>query len=356
MIFHLAVFIYCALFYGVKSRYFNFLFVLISILIFALLIGLRSVSVGNDTESYLRIFERSFSNPDHGYIQRLESGYILLNRFVYSIFDGSFTALMLITGLVSISLIFFTLAKFSKDFFLSLMVFLSVGPFFFLHSGMRQGMALSILFFSSRYILNSNLFRFFFSVAVASLFHLSALIMLPFYLIKKYTPKFQLIFMFWLFSIPFTLSPLFLYNLLELIEALVPLGYDRYFYDISQLIRHSAGLGIRAIFFHCIAFLLFVAIYKCRLTKEEHFLIVMATLGISMSNYLMYSVNISRIALYFNIYLTLAVPVALYYLFKGFDFHFTKLFFVFAFFALYLRQIANDNYNIFPYTSSILGG
>lgn len=75
--------------------------------------------------------------------------------------------------------------RYSEDCFLSILIVMTLGYYSFTLSGLRQTVALSVIFLAYHFLLKKKPVHFILSVLVAFLFHSSALIFLPAYWIAK---------------------------------------------------------------------------------------------------------------------------------------------------------------------------
>jgi hypothetical protein len=162
-------------------------FVLIIILGLLVLFGGFRENVGVDTISYIRIFDTisSFGKNYQESIKglRYEIGFIYLVSFIKTLGFLKVYSLFSIIILFNYILYFFSLKKFSPHFEISL--FLLIVFYFFVRDMgiLRQAIATSITIFSIIFIIDKKPYLFFLFTIFGSLFHVSALIFLPAYLI-----------------------------------------------------------------------------------------------------------------------------------------------------------------------------
>lgn len=133
-----------------------------------------------------------------GYTNGMEDnfglGYTVLNTVSRS-FTSSFYVFMLIVAIIIIS----SYAKIIKDYspyiWLPLLLYLLINyyPSFFL---LRQYIAMSVFLFSIKYVINRNPWKFGILSLIAISFHLTAVVILPFYFL--YGIKFSKMNMLWL--------------------------------------------------------------------------------------------------------------------------------------------------------------
>lgn len=161
----------------------------ISIFIVCLILGGFSAvreGIGIDYSSYLIHIERIAL----GYPNYMELGFKYLAKFLMSIFNDAKYVLSVFS--------FFTIYFFikgiyceSKNIKMSIFIFLTWGYYFFTFNTVRNYFALSIVFFASKYVVNKKYWKFILCIIIASLFHKSALICIPLYIIanRKLTKK-----------------------------------------------------------------------------------------------------------------------------------------------------------------------
>lgn len=94
--------------------------------------------------------------------------------------------LIFVTSFITLSLIVIGLYKYSRLFELSLYVFITSGAFIVSMNGIRQYLAAAIVFAATSFILKGNWKMYILVVLFASVFHQSALVMIPlYYMVRK---------------------------------------------------------------------------------------------------------------------------------------------------------------------------
>jgi transmembrane protein EpsG len=93
--------------------------------------------------------------------------------------------LIFLTALVTNVLIVYVLYKYSKLFELSIFLYITSGLYIVSMNGVRQFLASAIVFAATKYLLEGSWKKYFLVVALASLFHGSALILIPIYFIVR---------------------------------------------------------------------------------------------------------------------------------------------------------------------------
>lgn len=124
--------------------------------------------VGFDWPAY----ESMFYEQNGFEAQSIEVGYI----FIYKLMEGMpFNAALLVIITISFFFLMLFIRKFSYFKVVAILVYFSDLYFYLNLSGMRQGIALSIALFSVVFVYKKQFVFFFFTIAVACLFHKTAI-------------------------------------------------------------------------------------------------------------------------------------------------------------------------------------
>ena len=174
-----------------KIKFRNLLTV-ISILPMFLLFVLRYKYIGADTIGYVNFFQReirtfSFGNLFNQDLMRFEIGYRLYVKLI-SLFTENYTVFFLVNGVI----IFGSLLRFAKKYtdnpFVFFFLFMTLGTYSFMETGLRQTLAIIICLWSIDFLKDRKIIRFILVVLLASMFHVSAivfLLILPLFVIKR---------------------------------------------------------------------------------------------------------------------------------------------------------------------------
>lgn len=166
-----------------KRKVRRFLFFVCAALV-AALIAFRDRSIGADTEVYLDAFIRFLDRPFIACFRfRWEPGLLMIMKLI-GLISPHWQAYIIVLGLLSTIPVFIILYKKSEFPLLSLLVFYVI-LFRSAEYLNRQWLAAIILLFSYKYIQNKKPLRFLFFVAIAMLFHRSAVIFAATYLLNK---------------------------------------------------------------------------------------------------------------------------------------------------------------------------
>lgn len=154
--------------------------------------GLRW-ETGTDWEPYLMHFEEVNNISDVYYsITGFERGYGLLVFLVKSIWND-YTVFLLVHAFLYYALVISAFKKISPYLFISLLVFYAVN--LGVLGSNRQLIALGICLYALRYVIDKNAIKFFLLVALAFLFHTSAVLFVVYYFLNRDIKQ------FWIFAI-----------------------------------------------------------------------------------------------------------------------------------------------------------
>ena len=168
-----------------RKRYFFFVSVIL-----VLLAGLRANFIGPDTQMYQYIYE-NIESYGLGFIQqereimetKYEIGYFYLQYFISRYY--SYNVFKFICSAISILPACYVIYRYSKKIWLSMFVFFSLPIYTMMGmSMMRQGCAFGLCMIAYVFFIKKRFLFFFLLVLAASLFHESALVFLPVYIIN----------------------------------------------------------------------------------------------------------------------------------------------------------------------------
>lgn len=178
----LSIFLLFGLFTLIDTRKNSlYIWAFISFLVVIFFGGLR-YQVGVDWYNYQSIFlESKFDDLVDSDIEPL---FNLLN-VVIKYLNLDYHLFVFLVFSISTILKFKFFLKYSSSFFVALLVYFPIQFMTYDINGIRQGLAIGIIFWSIEFILKRNFFKFFIIVLVATSFHYSAAIFLPFYFIAN---------------------------------------------------------------------------------------------------------------------------------------------------------------------------
>jgi hypothetical protein len=336
---YLILFGFVFLFYGIeKTKSFkNFPFLEFAFFLIYLFSGLKNDLVGIDTIGYKSVYELSssvnFFNFDYYYF---EKGFLFLMNLL-NFFNLDFRVFLLLVYFLIYFPIYLLIKKYSKDPFFSLFILLTYTFFVFFLSGLRNSIAISfsVLVFVSP---KKNFYSFFLDILIilfSSFFHVTAIILLPFYLLIN-TVKFNNIVFFFMI-----LFAILTYQYRNLIYDLLVTNFN---YPYSPFSFNFGGnLLFQLSLFLSFSFLIFPFF---KLTSIEKRMLFYFSVGFLLLLVTGESV-LSRTAMYFTIYIIILIPN----LFKYILFYkIIKLtIFVFLIFFILYYYLIPGRYDITPY-------
>lgn len=154
------------------------LFLIISFIQLLILNIIRNYTVGQDIPAYQIAFEQISTRGLSSITSfEWEPGYVILN-FVIGKCGFSFRCLLVIIAVFSYYSIFRFIKRYSKEYWLSVILFIVLGFYFATYHILRQTVALSIILFSYDAIIKRNTKKFVLLVIIATLFHFTAIFFL----------------------------------------------------------------------------------------------------------------------------------------------------------------------------------
>lgn len=157
----------------------------------AFLIALRAETVGLDTWGYNASFQRQeadFSVLQGPFLLENEIGWDILQIIIKKLGLG-FGALLWIEAVVYIAPLSYIIYKYSKNPYMSLFLFIAFDYFLFAMSAIRQTYALGFVMMAFVAAQNKHPVKFSVLVALASLFHMTAIVAIPIYFLSRLSLK-----------------------------------------------------------------------------------------------------------------------------------------------------------------------
>ncbi len=194
------------------------LFVILLLVIFT---GTRT-ETGNDWGNYLYFFEHLDIGENFyslSLISKFEPGYTFLNLVVKYI-GGSLNEVFLFASFITIGIISISIRKYTQFWFIPILLYLRYS---YLQTNMmfvRQGIAVAIFVYALQFIQKREKWKYFSLILIASLFHISALMLLPLYYLygfKFNTRKYIILLIVSIISVQL--------NLINLIVHLIPFEF-----------------------------------------------------------------------------------------------------------------------------------
>ncbi len=186
LLFYLATFMMSATLVSLglrkKIRFFTWLGLLIPILISGFRYG-----VGTDYFNYINIFNNHIEMDLKAYTDIngiAETGYFILEKVSYNLL-GDARLVFLSTALLTITFFYLGMKRYRLRYpgLIFFLYLLTIFPMTM--NAVRQGVAMSIMFYAFTFILEKKPLRYTLLTLLASLFHVSAVLLIPFYFVGR---------------------------------------------------------------------------------------------------------------------------------------------------------------------------
>lgn len=316
------------------------IFLMALFFVLGIFLAFRGLYVGTDTDAYYVIFEK-ISN---GEAVRQEPVFAILGKF-FSHFSNDAFLYLAFLAFSSLFFILSTSLKYSKSFFLTFVMFMALAHYFYFFNIVRQGVAISILVFSVRFILERRFLYFAISVVLASGFHYAALIFLPAYvLVERRCLTFLVA---WVFSLVFVINSSAIQVFSYAGSYLVSDYYMKYFIFGNV----DSSYSVRFVFYQLVFLLLLIAVSKKRFSASVSNLTFanLSMFGVIVGNYLFHSGWLSRVADFYQIFIIFSLPAVIFYFFSGISKILISLLVTIFFTMFYFRLIDIGSHGVSPY-------
>lgn len=150
------------------------------LIVLVLFASIRSYHVGTDGRTYVKPFISQLDVEYFQFQENIEIGYQLLEYLLLSLTSNYFW-LFFVTALIVVYCYLAIIKRYSVNYWFSIFLFVTLGVYTFFFNGLRQGLAMAIFALALPYLLEKKLVLYLIIIATASLFHITALFMIPFY-------------------------------------------------------------------------------------------------------------------------------------------------------------------------------
>lgn len=324
------------------------------VLISSVFIGFR-VDVGTDYAGYFRRYNEMLNGRNLSNI--FEPGFVALMQISMEVGVG-FHGLMFLSALLTISCFYIAIFRFSSSMLFSTSVLFGLGIFGVATNQIRQAIAVGIVLVGMPFIWNRELAKWSLAVAMASLFHVTAVIVLPFYWLSRMKAPRLVLLGLLIFAILLFLAIQVrevLYRPIDFFAGPVGLGHyvDRIWQDAPRL---NTGLRIFSYIAICIILLFFSRVFFHSNNMRLRVLTNMFYIGLIMSIGLSTFWALPRLSLYFMSASILLMPSLGGAVERGFGKN-AVVFGLFVFWtALYFYQIIFAPGDLLPYQSIFWAG
>lgn len=276
-----------------------------------ILSGLRDISVGADTYSYkVNFFDkidsiswnRLLNDFYNKYILRLpdmekDLGYRVFEK-IFHLFSNNYQLYLIFIAIIFFVLMGRFIYKYSKNAYLSYVLFSCLFYSFYAITGLRQTIATALVVFcGTELIKDRKFYKFLFLIMIASTIHASALCFLPFYWISRINISYKTILVYWGLIISSFLFRTQVFKVFKLIS-----GYDNYKFDSGA----TGGTFLLLL----LVLAVFISIFCEKIIDDFISSISLNALFISciFSSMLLINPACMRVIQYYSIFLVLLLP------------------------------------------------
>lgn len=305
-----------------------------------LLIALSALrfEVGTDYHNYRLLYSKANSLQSNQ-IQRLEPGFRYINLFLREITENE-KYLFAITSVIIVGLILIGIRNNSNHFFFSCNLFVCMFFYFQSMNIIRQYFAVAIVFFATKYLIKMNFLKYLLLILLASLFHTTALIMIPFYFILtiSYSKRTLIVFVLSALLLRIMYTPVF-----TIIVKLIP-KYSVYLDYKGSSANYYIIFAVITIFM-CLKF---PALFNKDNTKNVIYF-NMAFFSILTNLFSTKNILFARVGIYFTIYLILLIPYVISLVKNKHERFFYKTAIISLAYLYCVLMLINNNSGVVPY-------
>lgn len=260
--------------------------------------------VGIDWELYYSLFGEYFYENER-YAARTEIGnqYIKFALDYFNFTDAGYW--LWVTGFITMYFFFYSIKKYSIAPFFSIALFIFLGTYFDLMNGVRQFLAISITMVAWKYLFEKRMIRYFLVIGLATLFHASALVMIPVYFLCN--AKFNIKILKILAIIAVILS----FNIIPIVGKIMNL-FDRYeVYSDSKFAQAANDLSILRSVYPLLLLYITSLVYNKLMDKDRKTRVITNLSIMSIFITLLFPgiTLMIRIGFYFQISFILFIPI-----------------------------------------------
>jgi len=272
------------------------------ILILTLYSGVRAESVGTDTLNY--VTHINLWQTIESYIRYPTEPGLRIISILSSYISNNISTVLIIIALIINTLIILRLWSYRDKLSFTTSIFIYSASYYIMtFSGIRQWIAIAIVFYASKYILEKSFIKYIFLILLATLFHNTAIIAIGIPIIDIFSSKYKYHKKSLLISL--IIFPLIIFSVLFLAEYNFQLisQYSNYIENITLQSGSGITLWIRII----IGLLIKFTINKDTFSSLDEYLFFKRTYNVYFVGLIIiipgyYLANINRLALYYTIY------------------------------------------------------
>ncbi len=222
---------------------------------------------------------------------------------------------------------------------------MSSGLFFWTFNGLRQAIAVMIFFYAIKFFLEKEPLQYALLISIASLFHISVIIMLPFYFIKEVKFNQKLVALLYIISIFLAgngwfiskMSDLIIFigSKIDLLSLYVHYLETNTYSTGEERVRSGLGVLLRIV---ATAYILYKSDYVLQKQPKLRVYYVLFFIGTILSNVFFAVEIIGRILHYFTISFAIVMASTIYYSTDKYEKVINTLLII-AYFVMFNKQI-----------------
>lgn len=182
MLYYLAILIFIIFWVIIEKKAVNRQSFWMPLLTLSLFSGVRNYSVGTDSPGYTKVFRypEPIKLDINSFSFKSEPGYDLYQSILLLLTNNYFWLFFFSGLIITFSYLNF-IKKYSVNYLFSIFLFITLGQYTLFFNVLRQGIAISIVLIAAHYLIKKRPFKFLIYIILSSLFHVSALVLLPLY-------------------------------------------------------------------------------------------------------------------------------------------------------------------------------
>lgn len=331
------LFIYCIIPKQKRTRKVLLLFFSILFLQFVVIQGFRGYGVGLDTKEYIEFYQiQNYSDVRMFFSHRFELLFKILTYAIHLLKVSSSIYLFIISILSNIA-VFYAIYKYSKNPFISLLVYVSFGFYFTNFCLLRQSIAYGIVFISAFFIRDRKFAKFLICLIVAFLFHQSAIFFAPAYFIYNFE-----------FTFKNTVKIVLIDVLIFILRVPVFTFITAHFYErYALIISNSYNWMILCFTVLLILFTRYKEVTKNNSMARMYY--IFSFVGASLMLFASVGNNVMRIANYYYMFIILLIPEYIYSFSENKNKIFASLVCIITSTILFSYVMYVDNAGVVPY-------
>ena len=143
-----------------------------------------------DTSAYIRTFQAAswYDLYNLDFTPGSPWGFVILQILFKTVISSNYHAWLMFLAVISGACVAVTFKKYSTNFFYTVFMFLTLTTFTWMMNGIRQFLAVSILFACTPWLIDRKMWKYCFAVVLCSTIHATCIIMLPIYFMVNSKP------------------------------------------------------------------------------------------------------------------------------------------------------------------------